>query len=111
MGEVNVTINGRVYPIGCDDGEEAQVERLSGLVDIRVRELATLVGQVGEARLMLMAALTMADDLEVAQRDLAQLREDVAALRRGQEADKNGADALLGLAQKLEDIAAKLETP
>ncbi len=111
MGEVNVTINGRVYPIGCDDGEEAQVERLSGLVDVRVRELAALVGQVGEARLMLMAALTMADDLEVAQRELVQLREDVAALRRGQEADKNGADALLGLAQKLEDIAAKLETP
>jgi len=111
MGEVNVTVNGRLYPIGCDDGEESQVERLSGLVDGRVRELAALVGQVGDARLLLMAALTMADDLEVAQRDLADLRQEIAALREAQTSDKTDADALLGLAQKLESIAAKLETP
>ncbi|MBP7066481.1 cell division protein ZapA [Ferrovibrio sp.] len=111
MGEVNVTVNGRLYPIGCDDGEEEQVERLSGVVDVRVRELAALVGQVGEARLLLMAALTMADDLEGAQRDLQQLRQDVAVLRQEQDSAKTGADALLGLAQKLEDIAAKLEAP
>ncbi len=111
MGEVTVTVNGRLYPIGCDDGEEEQVERLSGVVDVRVRELAALVGQVGEARLLLMAALTMADDLEGAQRDLQQLRQDVAVLRQEQDSAKTGADALLGLAQKLEDIAAKLEAP
>ncbi len=111
MGEVNVTINGRLYPIGCDDGEEAQVERLSGVVDARVRELAALVGQVGEARLMLMAALTLADDHETAQRELEALRQEVLALREDQAAAKGGSDALLGLAQKLEDIAAKLEAP
>lgn len=115
MAEVNVTVNGRSYPIGCDDGEEAQVHRLSGLVDGRVRELAALVGQVGEARLLLMAALTMADDLEGAQRELASLKETSKAdAQSGSEARAEaeiGSQALLNLARRLEDIAAKLEAP
>lgn len=111
MAEIVVTINGRNYPIGCDDGEEPQVRRLSQLVDARVRELAALVGQVGDARLLLMAALTMADDLETAQRDAAAAKKDVAALRAEQEAAKAGTASLLALAQRLEDIAARLDTP
>lgn len=81
MAQVNVTVNNRLYEIGCDDGEEDQVRRLSGVLDKRVRELAALVGQVGEARLMLMTALTLADDLEQAQRDVAEMRQAVSALQ------------------------------
>lgn len=110
MAEINVTVNNRLYPIGCDDGEEEQVRRLSGLVDARVKELAALVGQVGEARLLLMTALTLADDLEQAQRDVAAMRQEVNALSEEQKTAAGGADALLGLAKRLEDIAARLET-
>ncbi len=110
MGQVNVTVNNRLYQIGCDDGEEDQVRRLSGLVDARVRELSALVGQVGEARLLLMAALTLADDLEQAQRDVAAVKQDVAGLREEQKTNAEGADALVGLAKRLEDIAARLES-
>lgn len=110
MGQVNVTVNNRLYQIGCDDGEEDQVRRLSGLVDARVRELSALVGQVGESRLLLMAALTLADDLEQAQRDVAVVKQDIAGLRDEQKVNAEGADALVGLAKRLEDIAAKLES-
>lgn len=110
MAEINVTVNNRLYSIGCDDGEEEQVRRLSQVLDGRVRELAALVGQVGEARLMLMTALTLADDLEQAQRDVAAMRQEVNALAEQQKSDASGADALLGLAKRLEDIAARLET-
>jgi cell division protein ZapA len=110
MGQVNVTVNNRLYSIGCDDGEEAQVQRLSQVLDGRVRELAALVGQVGEARLMLMTALTLADDLETAESQLATLKAELSALRTEQKTAEGGADALVGLAQRLEDIAAKLET-
>lgn len=110
MAQVNVTVNNRLYEIGCDDGEEEQVHRLSQLVDGRVRELAALVGQVGEARLLLMTALTLADDLEQAQRDVAAMRKEVAAFQEEQKATAGGADALVGLAKRLEDIAARLES-
>lgn len=115
MAEVNVAVNGRSYPIGCDDGEEAQVQRLSGLVDARVRELAALVGQVGEARLLLMAALTMADDLEGAQRELTALKEanrnDAQAGFQARADVEAGSQALLSMARRLEEIAGKLEAP
>jgi cell division protein ZapA len=110
MGQVNVTVNNRLYSVGCDDGEEAQVQRLSQVLDGRMRELAALVGQVGEARLMLMTALTLADDLETVQGEIAALKAELATLREGQKTAEGGADALVGLAQKLEDIAAKLES-
>lgn len=110
MGQVNVTVNNRLYSIGCDDGEEEQVRRLSQVLDGRVRELATLVGQVGEARLMLMTALTLADDLETAQREVAALKAEMASLQGEQKIAENGADALTGLAKRLEDIAARLES-
>jgi cell division protein ZapA len=110
MGQINVTVNNRLYSIGCDDGEEEQVRRLSQVLDGRVRELAALVGQVGEARLMLMTALTLADDLETVQGEIATLKNDLAALRDQQKSAEGGADALVGLAQRLEDIAARLET-
>jgi len=110
MGEVIVTVNGRTYPIGCDDGEEAQVTRLSGLVEARVRELTALVGQVGESRLMLMAGLTLADDLEHAQAEIQALRQEINDLQRRNSAAQEDANAMLGLAQRLEDIAARLES-
>lgn len=110
MGQVNVTVNNRLYSIGCDDGEEEQVRRLSQVLDGRVRELAALVGQVGEARLMLMTALTLADDLETAQREVAALKAEMTGLQDQQNIAENGADALTGLAKRLEDIAARLES-
>lgn len=110
MGQVNVTVNNRLYQIGCDDGEEGQVRRLSQLVDGRVRELAALVGQVGEARLLLMTALTLADDLETAQRDIAAVKQEIAAIRAEQKGIQGDSDALIGLAKRLEDIAARLES-
>lgn len=110
MGQVSVTVNNRLYQVGCDDGEEDQVRRLSQMLDGRVKELATLVGQVGEARLLLMTALTLADDLEGAQRDIAAIKREIAAMRSEQGAAQADSDALLGLARRLEDIAARLES-
>src|SRR5690606_39156435 len=102
--------NNRLYQVGCDDGEEEQVRRLSQMLDGRVKELAALVGQVGEARLLLMTALTLADDLESAQRDIAAVKREIAAMRNEQGAAQADSDALMGLARRLEDIAARLES-
>ncbi len=63
MSVVEVTVNGRNYQLACDDGEEGHLLDLAAYFDGRVSELAGSVGQVGEARLMLMAGLLVADDL------------------------------------------------
>ena len=63
MAQVSVTINGRRYEIACDDGQEAHLTRLSKYIDKRVGELVAAVGQVGDARLLVMASLLIADEL------------------------------------------------
>jgi cell division protein ZapA len=62
MPLVNVMVNGRAYTIACDDGEEDHLRQLSTVVDSKVRELLGSVGNVGPERLLLMAALLIADE-------------------------------------------------
>ncbi len=108
MAEVKVTINDRTYAVGCDDGEEAQLRYLGEYVDGRVRELVAAVGQVGEARLLLLAALTIADDLATAYDQIEALRADLEKARNAAPPGE-GSARLEALAERLEDIAARLE--
>src|SRR5271156_3885091 len=62
MPLVNVMVNGRAYTIACDDGEEDHLRDLAATVDAKAREVLSSVGQVGDTRLLLMAALLMADE-------------------------------------------------
>src|SRR5580704_13326944 len=62
MPLVNVMVNGRAYTIACDDGEEDHLRQLAATVDAKAREVLSSVGQVGDTRLLLMAALLMADE-------------------------------------------------
>ncbi len=57
LGQVNVEINSRKYQIACDDGQEAHLSRLGSYVDNRIGELVAAVGQIGDARLLVMASL------------------------------------------------------
>ena len=66
MAQVTLQINGRGYAVGCDEGEQAHLAELARYIDLKVRELAGKVGAVGEARLFLLACLTLADELEAA---------------------------------------------
>jgi cell division protein ZapA len=59
MAQVKMNINNRNYEIACDDGEENHVQQLGRYVDEKVTELATRIGQVGDTRLLVMAALLM----------------------------------------------------
>ena len=84
MPLVNIMVNQRAYTIACDEGEEEHLRDLSKHVDIKVRELLGTVGQVGDARLLLMAALLITDDYfdALAQRDQrARLLDDVQQSR------------------------------
>ncbi|KAF0092773.1 MAG: hypothetical protein FD128_2800, partial [Hyphomonadaceae bacterium] len=62
MSNVQIDINGRQYGVGCEDGQEDHIGRLARHFDNHVKTLVQSVGQIGEQRLFLMAALLLADE-------------------------------------------------
>ena len=61
---VTIRLNGNPYQIGCGVGEEAHVSRLGEEVEAIMQSLVGSVGQIGEARLLAMVALILADRAE-----------------------------------------------
>jgi cell division protein ZapA len=81
MSHINVTINGRQYRMACEEGQEARLIKLAENFESRIGDLRGKFGEIGDARLTVMAALTVSDELlEVSQRNRA-LEEELAALR------------------------------
>lgn len=70
MGQINVIIGGRSYPLACRDGEEDRLSKLAAHVDAKAADLTGALGQMSEPRLLLMAAILIADEFfEVRERD------------------------------------------
>ncbi len=63
MAQVEIKVNGREYRITCDDGQEERLQELAAYFDRYVSELSGELGQIGDARLMLLSALTVCDEL------------------------------------------------
>jgi len=94
---VTIRLNGQPYQMGCDAGQEDHIEALGRDVDSVISQLTQTVGQIGEARLLAMAALIIADR------------------KQDQPAPPPAADASVpaeaGLStEQLDQIAAQLET-
>ncbi len=115
MAQVTVLVNGRNYTLACEDGEEEHLTALATFIDSRVAELGRSVGQVGDARLMLMASLVVADELAVANERVEELEQEIEQIKQGNPANGqavSGTDAFAEIvesaAQRIEDIAARL---
>ncbi|HET7681348.1 MAG TPA: cell division protein ZapA [Xanthobacteraceae bacterium] len=81
MSEVNVTINARQYRMACEDGQEEHLLQLSQDLDQRIAQLRASFGEVGDTRLTVMAALTMADELAESGKTIRRLEEELAGLK------------------------------
>ncbi|WP_417516340.1 cell division protein ZapA [Minwuia sp.] len=104
MPQVQVTVNGREHLIGCGDGEEDRVRELAAYVDKRANELVDGGARVPDARLMLMTALVIADDL-------ASAYEELDSARDGETPASGQADPRLNeIAERLEKLASGMET-
>ena len=71
MAQASITLNGRVYRLNCGAGEEERLRLLSAEVAAKLDALVAEFGQVGDDRLLLMAALLIADELLEARCELA----------------------------------------
>ena len=115
MGQVVVTVNGRAFPVSCDDGQEARTRRLAQYVDAKVGEFVKTIGQVGEARLSLLAAIVSTDALSDANDALHQERSrshagGTAGGAASEAAAAGTASGIREMAQRIESIAARLES-
>ena len=106
MAQVTVRINGYAYTVGCDDGQEPHLMRMAASVEERINSIKALGGQSGEARLLVLAALLMADELHDQTLLLEKLK---AELSKPSESEANTRRRLARLADKAEQIAAGLE--
>ena len=104
MAQVNVTIAGRPYRMACNDGEEAHLEELARVIDAKIAEMRRAFGEIGDQRLTVMAAITIADEMSEARRKIEALQAEVASVNETREAALHATD---GWATALaEEIAA-----
>ena len=91
MPNVDISINGRIYTVACDDGQQGRIRDLAGIVDTRVRGLvgAAPIPAIGESHVLVLAGLMLADDLDEAQAKMAELQ--AAALLEAEPVDHEAA--------------------
>ena len=116
MGTVGVTIAGRTYRMACGEGEEGHLQELAAHVDTTLASLRKGFGEIGDARLVIMTAITVADELFETRRraaaletrlaELAATRSEGEAMREALAVDVAG--ALDGAAARLERLAQHL---
>lgn len=113
MAQVSVWINGYSYLVGCEDGQEAHLEAMAAVLQKKVNDVKSL-GQQGEARVLLLAALLLADDLHDKEMALASAQAGRAPALPAEPAVMTVPDpefdaTVHRLAEKAEEIADALE--
>lgn len=101
MARVEIVLNGRQYPIACEDGQEERVREVAGFLEQRLTELRQQAPNATDSQLLVMVSLMVADELF----DAGQRPENGASVP----ADGAAADALGRLAGRIEELAVRLE--
>lgn len=110
MSTVAVTIGGRIYRMACGEGEEGHLQSLARHVDATLASLRMNFGEVGDQRLAVMAAITIADELSEAKARVAALEAQLATLRVAASDGEALRDALAeDVAATLGETAARIE--
>jgi cell division protein ZapA len=116
MARVNVTISGKTYRMACDDGEEDRLAGLAERLNRSIEQLRERFGEIGDQRLTVMAAITLADQHAESEKVIGDLRAEVASL---EDAGKDAiarqtsvgaeiAKAIDALADRVEAIAGRI---
>ena len=116
MAQVNVSINGRQYRMACEDGQEDHLRQLAKDLDDRINSLRGQFGEIGDARLVVMAALMIADEAAETGRKMRRLEQEIESLQhaRGAAAERSQATqaaliaAFTSAAERIEGMAKKL---
>ncbi|MBR0696534.1 cell division protein ZapA [Bradyrhizobium lablabi] len=110
MSYINVTINGRQYRMACEEGQEVRLLKLAENLETRIDSLRGKFGEIGDARLTVMAALTACDELLDAGSRIRKLEDEVEALSNARTAAADGARATqVAVSNALNAAAERIE--
>jgi cell division protein ZapA len=110
MSQVTVAINGRQYRMACEDGQEDHLRQLCADLDRRIDDLRGKVGEIGDARLIVMAALTIADELFEAGTRIGKLEQELATLRNARASATDRSQATqAAIVEAFNTAAARIE--
>jgi cell division protein ZapA len=116
MAQVNVTISGKTYRMACDDGQEDHLIALGDRLNQTIDMLRERFGEIGDQRLTVMAAITMADQFSETERRLRQVEAEIAGLEearaavveRQEQLEATVAAAIDAVAERIAGIAHRL---
>jgi cell division protein ZapA len=116
MASINATIAGRQFRLACEDGQEDHLQALARELDERIEGLRKKFGEIGDTRLIVMAALMVSDELSEVARNLRRMEEElvthqdarVVAADRAKAAFEAVVGAFNSAAERLEGITKKL---
>ncbi|QRG07394.1 cell division protein ZapA [Xanthobacter dioxanivorans] len=116
MPHVSVTIAGRQYRMACDEGQEEHLIRLAHDIDGRISQLRVAFGEIGDQRLVVMAAITIADELAEARGRIRALESDIesqrdaraSAIARIEASEEEVARTIDQVAERIEQLVAQL---
>ncbi|MCC5978345.1 MAG: cell division protein ZapA [Salinarimonas sp.] len=116
MPQLTVNIAGKSYRMACADGEEAHLEGLARLLDGRIEEMRAAFGEIGDMRLQVMAALTLADELGETRKKAERLEAEIGELKalvangdaRAHDSEARLAGAIVSASERIERLARSL---
>ncbi|MEP9354022.1 cell division protein ZapA [Xanthobacter sp. KR7-65] len=116
MPHVSVTIAGRQYRMACDEGQEDHLIRLAHDIDSRITQLRGAFGEIGDQRLVVMTAITIADELAEARNRIRALESDIesqrdaraSAMARIEASEEEVARTIDAVAERIERLVAEL---
>jgi cell division protein ZapA len=110
MADVSVNIGGRSFRMACGDGEEQHLIGLAADLDSRITRLRAHFGEVGDTRLLIMAALTLSDELSEQKRRNASAEEEMQVLRTAhRDILTRATGAEDAVARRIDTLAASIE--
>ena len=111
MAQVNLTVNGRIYRMACEDGEENHVLELGVRFDKAISELRAALGEIGDQRLMVMAGILRTDRLDDTERRLRRAEQDIRELKEHRLDAASRYEGLEGrFVAVLQDAATRVES-
>ncbi|MDE1153843.1 MAG: cell division protein ZapA [Micavibrio sp.] len=109
MAEVNITLNGRIYEIACDQGQEGRVVDLAAFIDQRLQQISRSGAAYNDAHLMVLTALVLADELFEVQEGGAAKAPRAAAPVAAPAAPERNPEEELALVKLLDQMAKRID--
>lgn len=99
MPKADIVVEGKRYSIACASGQEDRLHSLGSRLDRRIQSIKGAVGDIGDTRLLLVAALALIDELDAAKMKLG----------TPSEFEAQASAALLDAAARIDAIVDRIE--